>query len=205
MLPETVPQAPRIPVEFKRVLGRRIKQPITQGKPEGGYRCPVHACPQKLRWRMPIARSALKPIGFEACQLEQLLHLRVMTKSIDRPARGYVHIERLPEVTLAIQDLPDPRLSAGNIAIQHHVRSTNNLQPALRNEVAKISSFLRISFQKRLDVRGLVQHEAIIRNSAQQTKRLLNIGQIVFQVVFTRLEDGALPMGMGDHPEDGPI
>ena len=65
----------------------------------------------------------------------------------------------------------------------------------------ELAGFFRISFQERLDVRGLIQHEAVFGIRSKQVQRLQNVRKTLLEIFLPGLEDGALPLRVRDQPK----
>src|SRR5262249_20154966 len=115
----------------------------------------------------------------------------MMSKRVDEPARGDVYAELVPAILLAILDLPKKGLAAGHVVVGHDGHAEHELQPALRHELAKGGSFLRVAFQERFDVRDLIEHETVGGLGLEKAQCLENVGQAHLQVFLASLEDGS--------------
>ena len=70
--------------------------------------------------------------------VEQLRHLGVVAERVDQPAGRDVDAELVAIIALAVLHLADECLAAGHVVVGHDVERTGQLQPAFRQEPAKI-------------------------------------------------------------------
>jgi len=145
--------------------------------------------------------AAREPERLVAGKGQQLRDLRVVPERIDQPAGCHIDAELLAIISLSILYLPDEGLTTGHVHVGHDVQAADQLQPALGQKRAEVALLVRVSFQERFHVSHLVKDEPVIGLLLQELHRLQNTGQSHLQVFRAGLEDGPLPVGVGNDPE----
>ncbi len=103
----------------------------------------------------------MEPIRLVSGKLQELRHLRVMSERIKPPTHFHIHTERVAVISFAVENLPDPRLPAWHVDVEHYVVATNNLQPTFLHILAESRGLLRISLQEWTDICNLIEHKSI--------------------------------------------
>ena len=188
-------------LELRRIPGRTVKQVVALGEPERWNLGAIDTLPPELRGRVHAGDSAEKPIRLVTGQLQNLGHLRIVSKGVEVPAYRHIHTQLVPVVTLAVKDLPHERLTAGHVHVRHDVGAAHQLESALFHELSESRRVFGVALQIRPHIGDLVEHEAIFGMLCQQVQRRGNVYEAHLQVFLAGLKDCTLPVGVRDDPE----
>ena len=86
----------------------------------------------------------------------------MMSERIELPADSDVDAQRLAEIAFAIEHLPHERLAARHVHVEHDIGAADDRQSSFLHELEEGGLLFRISLQERLDVTGLIEHEAVV-------------------------------------------
>ena len=136
--------------------------PVRKREPERGDLRAVDAFPEEFGGNVSVRHTPRKPERIEPGQLEDLRHLRMMSKGIEQPADLHFHAQLLPAIAFGVKDLSHERLPARQIIIGHDVHAADKLQPSRGDKFAERLRFLGISLEERPEVGYLIQSEFIV-------------------------------------------
>src|SRR5262245_10257952 len=103
-----------------------------------------------------MRHATTKPKRLEACLLEQLRQLWMMSERINQPGGLYVHTQFFAAISLAIQHLAHEQLATRFDIIRHHIHPADDFEPALGHKFPECGRFFRVPFQEGSEVSDLI-------------------------------------------------